>query len=152
MVHDPTGNRLTRHTDAVILDATSQPGYPGKPIIEIDGTSVAAGDQNGLTLQAGGSTVRGFVINRFKNDGIEIELGDGNTIEGNYIGTDVTGTLDQGNAWGISIKSDGNIIGGATSEKRNIISGSYKAGSGWGIGLYFPPPITRSWATTLALM
>ena len=54
---------------------------------------MAVGDENGLTLQAGNSVVRGLVINRFLSDGIEIEIGGTNVVEGNYFGTDVAGTL-----------------------------------------------------------
>jgi len=119
-------------TDPVILDATTQPGFAGTPIIELDGTSAGGMDPNGLTLNAGNSTVRGFVINRFADDGIELDVAGGNTIEGNYIGTDVTGTIALGNNYGISVKSDGNIIGGTNPGQRNIISGN----NNWGIGFY----------------
>ena len=119
-------------TDPVILDGTTQPGFSGSPIIEIDGTSVAVGDENGLTLQAGNSVVRGFVINRFLSDGIEIEIGGTNVVEGNYFGTDVAGTAARPNGYGISVKSNGNVIGGTTGSQRNVISGN----TGWGIGLY----------------
>ena len=119
-------------TDSVILDGTTQTGFAGSPIIEIDGTSVAVGDENGLTLQAGNSVVRGFVINRFLSDGIEIEIAGGNLIEGNYIGTDVTGIIARPNGYGIAVKTSGNTIGGTTGSQRNVISGN----TGWGIGLY----------------
>jgi hypothetical protein len=106
----PGANPLDAITDAVILNATTQPGYSGTPVIELDGSLVTLGDENGLTIQGGGSTIRGLVINRCIDDGIEIEIAGNNTIEGNYIGTDITGTLDRGNQWGISVKSNGNII------------------------------------------
>ena len=119
-------------TDPVILDGTTQPGFSGSPIIEIDGTSVAVGDENGLTLQAGNSVVRGFVINRFLSDGIEIEIGGTNVVEGNYFGTDVAGTAARPNGYGISVKSNNNVIGGTTASQRNVISGN----TGWGVSLY----------------
>ena len=40
--------------------------------------------------------IRGLIINRCKPNGILVE-GDGNEIEGNYIGADQTGTLDHAN-------------------------------------------------------
>src|SRR5262245_19056559 len=45
-------------TDPVVLDATTQPGYAGVPIIELTGGSAGAG-VTGLTVTAGGSTVAG---------------------------------------------------------------------------------------------
>ena len=49
-----------------------------------------------------------------------------NKVIGNYIGLDVTGTLDLGNTGsGVQISnSPNNIIGGATAGERNIISGN----------------------------
>ncbi|MCA9063977.1 MAG: right-handed parallel beta-helix repeat-containing protein, partial [Planctomycetaceae bacterium] len=114
-------------TGAVIIDATTQPEFVAAPVIEINGTSAGAG-VSGLTLADGsdGSTIRGFVINRFTADGIEIASGaDGNVVAGNIIGLDVTGTIDLGNAGeGVSIRSAGNTIGGTSAADRNIISGN----------------------------
>ena len=50
-----------------------------------------------------------------------------NTVSGNFIGTDVTGTASLGNAnRGISINvgAQSNTIGGSTAGERNIISGN----------------------------
>ena len=61
-----------------------------------------------------------------------------NLVEGNYIGTDVTGAVALGNSTGISIDgSSNNTIGGTTAGARNVISGNT------GDGLY----ITGSSAT-----
>jgi CSLREA domain-containing protein len=55
----------------------------------------------------------------------------GNTVSGNYIGTDANGTLDLGNAWsGVAIASGAqtNTIGGDTEGERNVISGNGQDG------------------------
>ena len=71
--------------------------------------------------------IKGLAINRF-GDGIYI-YGDtvGNRIEGNFIGTDPTGTIDRGNTDdGVNI-FDGaseNVVGGTTPAARNVISGN----------------------------
>jgi hypothetical protein len=124
-------------TDPVIIDGTSEPGFAGTPIIELDGASAGAG-VTGLTLFAGNSTVQGLVINRFSGDGIDItgSGATGNVVAGNYIGTDVTGTVALGNntpgqhAAGIFISAgaQNNIIGGTTPAARNVISGNIGEG------------------------
>ena len=87
---------LPEITDPVTIDGTTQPGYAGQPLIEIDGSLASAG-AHGLWITAGDSTVRGLVINRFSGNGIVVLTNGNNVIEGNYIGTDATATLDQGN-------------------------------------------------------
>ncbi|MFB2921046.1 S8 family serine peptidase [Aerosakkonema funiforme] len=111
-------------TDAVVIDGTTQGGFVGKPIIELDGSN-AGSNTNGLTITAGNSTVRGMVINRFQLYGIALQTKGNNLIEGNYIGTDITGTQDLGNFEGINIRSANNTIGGTTIDSRNILSGNY---------------------------
>src|SRR5262249_50224604 len=86
---------LPEITDPVILDATTQPGFSGTPIIELDGN--LAGEVHGLVITAGNTLVRGFVINRFAAPvhgptvGIVLSGGGGNVIQGNYIGTNLAG-------------------------------------------------------------
>ncbi len=120
-------------TDPVTIDGTTQPGYAGTPIIELDGTNAGA-FQDGLRISAGSSTVRGLVINRFKHDGIQLTTNGGNTIEGNYIGIDVAGTTalpngtdpGGGNKAGVFVNNiAGNTIGGTTAAQRNVISGNH---------------------------
>ena len=114
-------------TDAVIIDGASQPGWQDAPIVELDGTPT--GPMDGLTIAANDSTVKGLVINRFGGNGISIR-GDGNTVSGNYIGTDANGTTPLPNVGGMWI-GDGasnNTIGGATGGERNVISGNLGEG------------------------
>src|SRR5581483_7128476 len=113
----PTSS-LPTITDPAVIDATTQPGYAGTPIVEIDGSMAGAG-VNGLVITAGSSTIRGLVINRFDVTGINLAGGGGNRIERNYIGTDVTGTLNRGNGGnGIGVFSPNNTIA------NNLISGN----------------------------
>jgi len=96
--------------------------------IELNGASAGA-TATGLHLTGGISTVRGLAINRFGLDGLVLETNGGNTVEGNYIGTNPTGTLDLGNGGnGITILSPSNNIGGATAGAGNVISGNTGAG------------------------
>ncbi|MFB2968826.1 DUF4347 domain-containing protein, partial [Aerosakkonema sp. BLCC-F183] len=112
-------------TQSAIIDGTTQPGFTTTPIIELNGTNAGA-TTSGLTITAGNSTVRGLAINRFKLHGILLQTNGNNVIEGNYIGTDVNGTIDRGNSEnGILIdNSPNNTIGGTTAATRNLISGN----------------------------
>ncbi len=109
-------------SDPVTIDGTTQPGFAGSPVIELNGTMVPA---DGLTIIAGNSTVRGLVINRFVNGIIVLSNGN-NIIEGNFLGTDVTGNADLGNKLeGIRILfASNNRVGGTTAAARNLISGN----------------------------
>jgi CSLREA domain-containing protein len=114
----------------IILDGTTQPGYTGSPLIILNGSNltVPVADRIGLILEGGNTTVRGFVINGFAGGGIYISTYNSrfNHIEGNYIGTDVTGMNAVANGYGIKIsnQSGNNVVGGSTASARNIISGN----------------------------
>jgi CSLREA domain-containing protein len=127
-------------TDPVIIDGFTQSGASPNtnPVgqglnavlkIELSGAGAGAG-VNGLVISAGDSTMRGLVINRFSAGGIVLQTNGGNVIEGLFIGTDVTGSLDLGNSRdGIEISfGSNNIIGGTTAGARNIISGNDQIG------------------------
>jgi CSLREA domain-containing protein len=121
-------------TETVTIDGYSQPGSSPNTLavgdnavltIELDG-SLNQGVANGLTIEASGCTVRGLVINRFTNPAIVIGIGPGaggNTIQGDFIGTDPTGTIARGNAGiGVWIRSPNNTLGGLLPADRNVIS------------------------------
>ncbi len=119
-------------TQPVIIDATTQPGFAGSPIVELSGAGLpfAAGQTTrGLTINTGSSTVKGLVINRF-DFGISISGGGGNVIQGNYIGVDPAGSEARDASIGIAISGTGstdNLIGGTDPEDRNVIVASGKA-------------------------
>lgn len=117
-------------TDPVNLDGTTQPGYAGFPLIEIVGRRL--GTANGLVISGGNSTVKGLIINRFIGPKIRIDTNGGNIIQGNFLGTDSTGTIaidPTGGSDGVYVlNTSNNLIGGTTSAARNIISGNHLAG------------------------
>ena len=117
----------------VTIDGTTQPGFAGTPIVQIDG-SLAGNGVHGLVVAGGTSTVRGLAVGRFGGtgvgDGLHVQGAGGNVIEGNYLGTDVTGTVAQPNT-GSGVVADnvtGNTIGSTVASGRNLLSGN--AGSG----------------------
>src|SRR5439155_8691332 len=110
-----------------LLDATTQPGFAGKPLIELSGAS--AGGAEGIKLTGTGITVKGLVINRFAGSGIFIYGKGGNRITGNWIGVDKTGSAAAPNgSSGVFVQSPHNIIGGTSAADRNVISGNANAG------------------------
>ena len=112
-------------SDAVTIDGTTQPGYAGRPIIELDGEKSGG---YGLTVGSGNSTIKGLVINRYKS-GILLVNGGGNTVKNCYIGTGVSGVTDWGNSdKGIVVQTANNTIGGTTAADRNVISGNGTVG------------------------
>jgi hypothetical protein len=144
-------NGLPDITETVTIDGYTQPGARAntKAVgndavlkIELDGLGSFT---RGLSLgaYAPDSVVRGLVINRFSHTGISI-TGTGNEIEGNFIGTDPTGMLDEGNGYtGVDISrgpdipgrdnsGSDNTIGGTTPDARNVISGN----GIWGVSVF----------------
>ena len=77
----------------------------------------------GLDIEAPGTTVKGLIIDGF-NIGLELGAGD-TTIEGNWVGLDMTLTLNIGNTTaGVDIPagSIGSTIGGTASDDGNVLS------------------------------
>ena len=79
-----------------------------------------------------GGTVAGArnIISGNNGSGVALwgDLSTGNTIQGNYIGTDVTGTLALGNAEGVDMGGSLNTIGGTATGAGNLISGNRRQG------------------------
>jgi parallel beta-helix repeat protein len=138
--------QLPTITDPVVIDGYSQPGAspntngPGLGDnaalqIELDG-SLAGSASSGLLVSAGGSTIQGLVVNRFAYFGIVLNTAGGNIVAGNFIGTDPSGAVAEGNGqdgiligiYGGQSQSNGNTIGGTSTAARNIISGNGMTG------------------------
>lgn len=107
-------------SDPVALDATTQTGYSGTPLIEINGTN-AGGWAFKLTGSSGGSNIKGFIINRCSSYGLWTQS-DGNTISDNWIGLNNTGTGASSARYGVYLSSSLNNV------VHNVISGNSGAG------------------------
>ncbi|MGB5440287.1 MAG: DUF4347 domain-containing protein, partial [Gammaproteobacteria bacterium] len=117
-------------SEAVVIDATTQPGYSGTPLIELSAASTGTAD--GLVLAAGsdGSTIRGLSITGFDSgQGAIVINSDFNLIAGNYLGVRPDGSTPDGNTRGIDIVGGANnTIGGTGVSDRNVIADSSLAG------------------------
>ncbi|MEZ6136095.1 MAG: right-handed parallel beta-helix repeat-containing protein [Pirellulaceae bacterium] len=111
------------------IDATTQPGYAGKPLVELDG-SLLNGSEFGLRITGGDSSVRGLAINSFPGAGIALINQGQSIISGCFIGTDLTGDSARPNGQhGIYISnSHSNQIGGSEIGEGNLISGNTAEG------------------------
>jgi hypothetical protein len=127
------GSALPEITDAVVIDGYSQAGAAPNTNptdqglntvlkIELDGSR-----GNGLEITGGGTTIRGLAIHSCNGAGIYVSDGSGNLIQGNFIGTDVTGTVAlPNNSHGVTLCSRLTTIGtngdGVADEaERNLI-------------------------------
>jgi hypothetical protein len=116
-------------TDPVDILGDTQAGWSvGHPVVVIDGTGNS--DEVELELRGGDSTVRGLVIHGNGGFAIVLQRG-GNIIEGNFIGTDVTGTSAVPTGGGILTPlipvpggAPNNRIGGTDPAQRNVIATS----------------------------
>ena len=128
----------------LILDATTQAGYNGTPLVDINGTNAFfeigfpdmpfSEGSDGIDVATTGSVIRGLEITSFRHGadaggssdsfgggyGIVLEQGaDDTTIDANYIGTDGIDTLTGGNSFdGVFVRSSDNQI------TNNVISGN----------------------------
>ncbi len=108
----------------LIIDATTQEGYNGLPLINLRGNTA-----NAFIIKGGESTIRGFSIGGFSGTAIRIEVNGGNVIQANHIGTDASGNNAIANLRGVNIlHSPDNIIGGSNEGEGNVISGNIVEG------------------------
>jgi parallel beta-helix repeat protein len=120
-------------TDSVILDATTQTGYSGTPLIELDG-SLTGGTVNGIGIRANDSVVKGFIVHSFGDEGIEIVgntgFGDNNTVQNCWLGIDSTGSAapNADNGIILAFGASGNLIGGSGLNEGNVVSGNTTTG------------------------
>jgi hypothetical protein len=103
----------------------------------VTGTAAFQNNACGICVDSGAHTIGGTVPgagNLISGNTIGINFAEvaasGSTVQGNLIGTDVTGTVDLGNlTYGIRlVRSTNNLFGGSVPEARNLISGNDTAG------------------------
>jgi hypothetical protein len=150
----PLASNLPPVTEPVEIDGTTQPGYAGAPVVELNGSLDPMLPNYGLEIQSGYSTIRGPADRRLRRrrlaeqrrpgqlrrhrpdraDRSPGDPGDGDPevnvqVQGNLIGTDSIGTRPLGNTFGVTlITSSGAEVGGGSTSARNVIADNQEAG------------------------
>ena len=120
-------------TNSVILDATTQPGYSGTPLIQLDGSGTGAGI-DGFRFLTDNSTIKGFIVHSFGDEGLESDgstgFGDNNIIQNNWVGIDATGAPQPNADHGIliTVAARGNQVGGTGTNEGNVVAGNTSSG------------------------
>lgn len=115
-------------TDPVVIDATTQPGYVDRPLVQVDGAAILTNNASGLYITAGNSEIRGLSITNFTN-GIFAENLGGNIFASNYIGLTPSGAAAGNRVNGIILVNSGNNrVGGSTPSLRNVLSSNGEFG------------------------
>lgn len=97
-------------TNPVVLDGTTQPGYAGRPLVELSGANFSVAGC-GLTITGGNSTVRGLVLNAFPEASIQLNLREPDNLIGRT--TAAARNVSSGNRGvGILVRTAGNLIRG----------------------------------------
>jgi hypothetical protein len=124
----------------ITIDGTTQPGYAGSPLIEIDGQN--AGVADGLKINVPNTTIRGLAIDGFGRGAAIVLSGPNaahNSIYANVLGVEPSSPLSPGNEHGVVIRAGAhdNTIGTDNSgQEANVISGNSSTGvmvEPWGL-------------------
>ena len=120
----PITSMLFNQIVDLTIDATTQPGYAGAPVVEVDGSGLPPAT-NALLLIATNVAVRGLAVTGAPGTGIS--LGILGVVEGCYVGLRPDGLTVAGNRTGITV-GEGGLIGGSVPAARNVISGNILVG------------------------
>ncbi len=110
----------------VTIDGSTQPGFAGTPLIEVNGSSISpavSSSADGLELDAGNSAIRDLAIDGFSGVGVVLAENGGDALEDDSIGINPQGTAAVPNYQGVLILgTSNNVLGG------DVISGNSAAG------------------------
>jgi titin len=98
----------------------------GTQVLGNSGAGIEVDLDSNATLIGGTSTGARNVISGNQGDGVYLASGVNAWVFGNYIGTDVTGTMSLGNRYGVSVLTKNTTIGGTAAG--NLISGNREYG------------------------
>ncbi len=122
-----SGATIQGNTIGLAADGTTAVGNGGLGILIADNST---GTLVGTNADGSNDAGERNVIAGNTGDGISISgAGAGTVVAGNFVGTDVTGTLARGNDDGIVVANTAGVrIGGSTAAARNVVSGNREDG------------------------
>ena len=109
----------------VAIDGTTQPGYTGTPLIQLDADGVMAAPLITFDIGAEGSSMKGLMLTHAIWNAVVINC-DNVTVSASYLNTDGSAEIPSGsNAAGVLVfKANNATIGGSTAADRNLFSGN----------------------------
>ena len=128
-------SELDKLLEPVTIDATTQPGYVGTPLIELRrGTAPYGTYALQVMPGASGSTIKGLAISNWSQRtaaaenpgrGIRVDGANNVTIQGNYFGLRADGSEGGGNSTDLTIinGAQNTLVGGSTAATRNVFGG-----------------------------
>jgi uncharacterized repeat protein (TIGR01451 family) len=119
---DAPGPGIVIQGNLIGTNAAGAAAIPNPEGIRIQTTSPGGGTLIGGTTAAAANVISGNTGTGIFSDNRDETGPSGNTIQGNFIGTDRTGTLDLGNGTGLVVVGRNNIVGGTTPEAGNLIA------------------------------
>lgn len=115
----------------VTIDGWSQPGFSSAPLVQI--SAGASTVQYGLSVFASNSVFRGLIFSGFANASIAIWGGDNHKIQGNYLGSNATGSAVVGSSFTAALYLAGgsasNVIGVDGDGTSDALEGNLLVGS-----------------------
>jgi hypothetical protein len=130
-----SGNLISGNTDGIVISDAGNIVQGNLIGTDLTGT-IALGEGAGVMLvygannTIGGTGVAARNIISGTTTGIYLDHSPVNLVEGNFIGTDITGTKALGNTVGVSLQASSysNMIGGTATGAGNVISGNTDSG------------------------
>lgn len=108
---------LQRLIERAVIDATTQPGYAGSPVVELD----LSGTWDNLDVS---NAVYGLAVYGL---GPSLHLRDNAIAQRNYIGVDAAGVVVGGGDVGVDVFGSSVLVGGSVADA-NVIAGFTEAG------------------------
>lgn len=107
-------------TKQTVIDGSTQPGYAGMPLIEIDGTNIPSWGSGFYFSNNSNCEVKGMCIHSCQARGIYMINGTNMKVTDCIVGMDPTGTIAKGNVGlGISFSGNGIVVSGCIVTNNN---------------------------------